>query len=144
MTFETDAITFRGQDLYLRQASSLSPRTDYIHPSILHGHWTFTSPTIYLAHHPITAVFGYQRLGGYLMMGSPTTSLIRTAGIIALNSEDLYSIRPGSQNSQTRDGINYAQLVAKGKFDPSTDNRLKSPSGNGPIRFSGLAESCTG
>lgn len=64
-TFSTSAITFRGQELYLRTVISIQPdgvRTEiqsekgYIRPSVLRGPFTFTSPTIYIAHHSMFVV----------------------------------------------------------------------------------------
>jgi hypothetical protein len=54
----TTAITFKGQDLYLRSeivnGTTRMADNTYVKPSVLHGLWTFTSPTIYLAHHAVS------------------------------------------------------------------------------------------
>lgn len=121
LTFVTTAITFRGQDLYLlgtEDAYNLpfTKPPKHVSPSILYGDWTLTSPTIYLAHHPITGVIK----GWTEMYSSATewTTLIRPAGLLTLEEEDMYSYRPIHKNRKITNALQYAQLVARGSFDP--------------------------
>jgi hypothetical protein len=135
-----DAITFRGQDLYLRKVDNMDWRAgfngsrnyqldedfydeirplldvdrEYIEPSVMKGPWTFTFPTVYLAHRPITRRVNMFNLrdGGEVS----TDLLIRTAGIITLRPEDVFTRRP---NYSITDGVEYEKLVANGSFHPT-------------------------
>ena len=88
----TNAITFRGKDCYPRSRISIYGNTtsspypierSYLKPSVLSGSWEFTSPTIYLAHHPITVGSGD---------GAQWLDKTWEAGIILLQEDDVYSI----------------------------------------------------
>jgi hypothetical protein len=156
--FTTDAITFRGQDLYLRTingqewedyyrsgnvtdpgyeerdevwhatalpvlSSALSILTSTSYPlvsSVLRGDWRFTSPTVYLAHRPITGVQWSVNLADkpeeqftYFRQ-----TFIQTGGIIPLKPEDIFSLRINHQNDRIG-GVSVAQLIANGSFHPA-------------------------
>jgi hypothetical protein len=115
-TFTTDAITFRGQDLYrLKRHNDEWILTEHhVLPSVLRGQWTFTYPTQYIAHRPLT---GYS-IGNWGQHGARDTlnRTSLTAGILALQSDDIYSSRPKRERFGNS-GTSYAQLVAKGDFN---------------------------
>lgn len=117
--FSTDAITFRGQNILKAGRDPIAQLVDNFNSSVLRGSWTFTSPTIYLAHHAVTAYFydlGYAQISDSVS----TRSIVRTAGVSALAPEDLFSIRPIHRNSRAKDWKEYARLVAEGSFVPNT------------------------
>lgn len=119
------AVTFRGQDLYWIGWSSIGGSSSFTTPkyvgmSVMNGPFTFTSPTIYLAHHPIT--FKY---ADFSNLPSPTSRLsVRSAGIVELKSKDVSSISSGRNpgvdfsavESDPKYDMEYASLVAGGKF----------------------------
>jgi hypothetical protein len=130
----TDAITFRGQDLYVRSINgenwksahltsvdtefynalfwrkNQQKENDYFESSVMKGDFTFISPTVYLAHRTIfhDLIFEPVELG----RGFRKRKFIRTEGIIPLHATDVFSLRP----IQTMGGIQYANLVANGSF----------------------------
>jgi hypothetical protein len=119
----TSAITFQGQDLYIRTylisdyfTETRRSLSQYIEPSVLTGPFVFTYPTIYLAHHPIT-VRQFFTKSGNSTAEEETESVIRPAGIIALNSTDIFSMAPVASGVTVNDGLKYAQLIAKGQFN---------------------------
>jgi hypothetical protein len=110
------AITFRGPDLYPLSWSAIGggrpfgTEIQHIGPETITGPFTFTSPTIYLAHHPVT--FAYTSHIGF---GDSTESAsVMPPGTISLRPQDVSSIIP--QRSSYRNGTQYASLVANGKF----------------------------
>jgi hypothetical protein len=117
-TIVTSAITFNGQNLYLRkskigQEGFKIVQTHFIPSSVLPGPFTFIEPTIYLAHHPISLF----NMGGF---GGEPDALLSPPGILTLKSSDIYSIRP--KGSEFRHSANYAQLVAHGQYlNPQVD-----------------------
>lgn len=124
----TSAITFKGRDLiskyYIKSnitGGDFQSKNSFLGSSVLSGPFTFTSPTVYLAHHPISArewimgkhdPFAYQTE----LLGE-VSSVIRTASIIPLSPNDIFSVRLA--RGSERDGIQFAQLVAKGEFQPN-------------------------
>jgi hypothetical protein len=78
-TFSTDAITFRGLELWLGGVIEEPGTTS----SVLRINFTFTSPTVYIAHHAIvsTLLSGKKR---------PERTII-SAGIIPVNATDIYT-----------------------------------------------------
>lgn len=104
-----------------------------IGPSILYGNFTFVSPTVYLAHHAMTAsigtqsmsmitgtVFPYEVSGGDAAFNfSSTKTIIRSAGVIPLHPNDVSSIYLSLDPSEPQ-GTAFAQLVAQGKFSWSS------------------------
>jgi hypothetical protein len=151
-----DAIAFKGQDLELvswaqtagtpltdkislgpedvrETSSSVGTSTDSNIPrfSVLSGPWTFKSPTIYVAHRPISLVSGdYNYPEDWFTAtdfnishyGTSTTILARPAGVMPLDPTDLYSLEM-LHNTKIQDGIQFAQLFAKGEFDPKITTR---------------------
>jgi hypothetical protein len=110
------AVTFRGRDLYLDSVSTFGEQVDhyekpYINRSTMKGPFTFTSPTIYLAHHAIT--FDYSNEVEPRSFSAASRS-VRPAGVIGLKSADVSSVVPlhPTYNNDTE----YASLVANGKF----------------------------
>jgi hypothetical protein len=122
------AITFSGQDLYYRRTVNLDDiamlrdtrqekqTVKYITASVMTGNFTFVSPTVYLAHHAITAVVS-RDLEGFAFDSTETMSLMK-AGIIPLHPTDVYSLSPVFHSTIAQNKTQYAQLVAQGKFDP--------------------------
>ena len=113
---------FRGQDLYLQSktyveegedspgAFTVSWNKSVFGPSVLKGTFTFTSPTIYLAHYAISLATLNAPFGDI-------TTQIRSAGIIPLRPDQIFSLhRPRVDVSQLP-GMEYAKLVAKGRYN---------------------------
>jgi hypothetical protein len=146
--FTTDAITFKGQDLYLRTINGQDflqyyilgkggsggydeeveklreiPRIiageSYVRSSIMLGDWSFTSPTIYMAHKAITAKHYIQvpKHESTSAMDWYTPHLIQSAGIIPLEPHDISSLRLNHQSGHINH-VRIAQLIAKGAFHP--------------------------
>jgi hypothetical protein len=111
----TDAITFRGQDIYRRYDGghtlpSANNRSQlYIGTSVLSGPFTFTSPTVYLAHHQIVA--------SIINRMDISLKTLRPAGLLSLKSEQVYSVRPEIPEVLSLDGLKYARRVARGDFE---------------------------
>jgi hypothetical protein len=153
-TITVDAITFKGQDLYLRSiitatdctqvdeingdlttySDTIPYQTGYVTSSILTGPFTFKYPTVYLAHHPISVAFN-RVVDTTMHEGRESPIFIkkeprftRSAGIIALNAGDVYSMRPKGADLRwgTKDGLDYAQAVAQGKYTQYTDTPARS------------------
>jgi hypothetical protein len=140
-TVVTTAIEFKGQDLYLRSRFIHRDGTDfhyddewrakedehdkYNQPVTMFGNYTFVSPTLYLAHHAVTAVVGWE-LAESGQRWKEAHSL-RAGGVIPLNSTDLYSLAPIHHNTLVKNGIHYAQQVMQGQFNPS--NILQADNG---------------
>ncbi|KAF2435290.1 hypothetical protein EJ08DRAFT_692557 [Tothia fuscella] len=137
-TIETSALTFRGSDLYLKsvvsehdgERSTIHVEISTVYSSVLTGPFTFTYPTIYMAHRDITVKRFrgdiYQTvIEGELVATAGDeflTSTNRPAGIMPLRPEQVFSIKPlhgvtGLNEEQ------YARSVAQGKFRlPSTQD----------------------
>jgi hypothetical protein len=91
----------------------------YILPSTMYGTWTFTYPTVYLAHREITANMVHSVRSGPAFI---TFLSIRPAGIIPLDRDDISSVRWIMYHNNTiKGGLETAQLVAKGLFRPTVD-----------------------
>jgi hypothetical protein len=110
-------ITFRGTDLYrlswIAKGHTHTWKDPVVDPTTITGPWVLTSPNIYLAHRPITAVsFGLEdgSLGDFSL--DEITETIRTAGLITLQSDDLYSQRPSY--FKTNGGVELARKIANG------------------------------
>jgi hypothetical protein len=97
----TSAITFRGQDLY--KIDPEAPTRTYVRPSVLMGPFTFTSPTVYMAHHPISR-------------NTQPFEIIRPAGIEPIRAEDIIT-SVGIMHTSLSDVVSYVQKVAKGKYE---------------------------
>jgi hypothetical protein len=122
-----DAITFQGDDLYLRTLTRnydppVSPQETMtfngspIGTSVLTGPFTFTSPTVYLAHHRIIGSVAINTSNSSKTEWS--TTLIRSAGVMPLNANQVYSVRPPRTNVVQTPGLTYAQLIASGIYNP--------------------------
>jgi hypothetical protein len=107
------AITFRGQDLY-RLGRSTSGRSfgrpKHIGTSVMNGPFTFTSPTHYLAHHPLT--FTFWDGNGFNFTSSSLS--VRPSGIIELHPTNVISHVP--KITSYKNDIEYARRVANGEF----------------------------
>jgi hypothetical protein len=139
-TITTDAITFRGQDLYLRSVNSVpiseyppekmgwdvgfvfgdiatNKSERYFTSSVMKGDFTFVYPTVYLAHRPITRQLQMRpRWKGWGHNNFAMNKLVRSEGIIPMSSTDVFYMRP---INQTMDGLEYAKSVAKGLYRPT-------------------------
>jgi hypothetical protein len=108
-------ITFRGQNLYWVGWSDIggtsrSLKPTHISASVMKGPFTFTSPTIYLAHHPLTFAYVDIMMEEYII----SSMSVRPAGIIELKPTDVYSMVP--KHPINRNYTEYVSLVANGKF----------------------------
>jgi hypothetical protein len=131
-TVTLDAITFQGENVFLRTAlvsygspyftvSTLMTDNDTPTPTktTLKGPFTFTSPTIYLAHNPIlmSTFTRDDRVENNTFSWS--TSVLRTAGVIALGADEVYSLRESRTDAAQISGLEYARLIASGKYQPT-------------------------
>jgi hypothetical protein len=118
-THVTTALTFAGDDIYIKAISQsgswINLLNPFISPSVLPGPFTFTYPSVYIAHHPITR-------DDYRKVGENTTqsdSILYPAGIFELAPTDIYSRAWNRQTLNPERGLKYAKLVAAGEFHPS-------------------------
>jgi hypothetical protein len=146
-------ITFRGQDLYSRCAwpegltqfysrpgfdminefanrhcgnpGGFGPWT-YINTSVLAGTWTFTSPNVYLAHHPVTVEDGR-------FYTTPRRVYTWPAGVIEINKADVSTVI-----NVPNKPANFAQLVAKGLYQGPVSLEGGPPSKTLPLNFRDL------
>lgn len=128
-TVSTNVVQFRGQDLYQREeswivsgstTSAVSSSWAYNTPWNMTGDFKFVSPTVYVAHHPITAkIFEITASCNELGCGERTQelpdSLMRPSGIIPVHSTDVSSALPRYE-SKTFNGLEYAHKMASGLF----------------------------
>jgi hypothetical protein len=121
----TSAITFRGQDLYLREQSEEgSPsrtfhwkdnKIDYTTSSVLTGPFTLTWPTAYLAHHPIFV--DVLKNGPVENDENWENHIPRSpAGIMPLHTTDLASLQVTILNRNLPTGVDFARAVASGEW----------------------------
>jgi hypothetical protein len=121
-------VPFRGQDLYrlawAKDGSTVPWHDPMIEPSIMTGSWELTSPTLYLAHRPITVYRDGRKDGGGGGMFSLNMSIetIRSAGIVALHSRDVFSRRPLLFKSDG--GTELARSIANGLWRPEPGQLL--------------------
>lgn len=141
----TTAISFRGQDLHeLNHTLRMEGMRDFIQttklhrvgPSVLYGNFTFISPTIYIAHHPITASIqpyspdrNLDRLfieHAILDMDNPEfeevkNGLQRTqiapAGTFAVNVKDILTKRLPISASGASQMLDYVRSIAMGRYN---------------------------
>jgi hypothetical protein len=118
-TVTISAITFAGQDLYTRLwvgfNSTTERSTRTVSSSVMHGSWTFISPTVYLAHRPISAASGVFFTDGIETLFMPDKATqIRPAGVMTLRSDDVYTRR---LLFPTENGVARARQIAAGTFD---------------------------
>jgi hypothetical protein len=148
-----DEIIFRGQDRYFLGQSTMGSSTDFGKPqhagrSTMKGPFTFTSPTIYVAHHEIT--FSYEDIialpnagpldtGHKYALGLPDVeSSVRPAGILAMHSTDVSSIRANRRTDLNE--FAYASLVASGKYRPEENGQGSDMASYVPFNFADLQD----
>jgi hypothetical protein len=103
--------------------------TESVGTSVLKGPFTFTSLTVYLAHHAIVGQTMTQFPGNFTPVWG--TTMIRSAGIVPLRADQVSSVRPLRQNALQMSGLAYAQLVANGTYDQAQySNRWEMSSFN--------------
>jgi hypothetical protein len=120
----TDAITFSGVDIYLRtvQWNGSSPSTfdrTWITPAVLKFStpYTFSSPSVYVAHHPVTAVFPVYipSESGEYVTRSTLSTVIGKLQIIEMRSDQLFSASADGLIGILESGGSWARAVANGK-----------------------------
>jgi hypothetical protein len=118
----SNSITFDGQDVYPRGmiigGNYTRLQEGYVSPYSLPGLFTFTSPTVYIAHRQIRVL--------YTSMNGPaesfntalpgTTMEVRPPGVLPVDPKSIFSLRHFPRN--TVSGIEFARIVASGKYDP--------------------------
>jgi hypothetical protein len=118
-TWVRDKITFPAQSLQLRTIIGNNTanwiNTETLAASVLLGPFTFTYPTVYIAHRPITTVLGYLDTNSSSYYYRYSTG-IGSAGVIGVASTDVFSAVPEARNTER--GLDYARKVANGQFDP--------------------------
>jgi hypothetical protein len=122
-TIVKTAITFRGQELYgpfdnHLSASKFLSTGVIVHSSVMTGNFTFTYPTVYLAHHPVTAAISEFRT---LMndWDAYREELVLTGGVIPLRSEDVSSIYTTFSIEPT--GLAFVSSVISGLYQGNTE-----------------------
>lgn len=123
-SYVTTAITFNGADLYLlnetahyqnKKPVTLTWNTTRASPSTLYGNFTFYSPTIYIAHQPITAYIGRYNSERNIYDSFVTTQ-IASAGIIAVEMENiLYAPLPFTAPTASQN-LEYIRAMAMGRY----------------------------
>jgi hypothetical protein len=119
----TDKITFLGSNIYLRgtvdQSGITSERIDFIYvsSSVMTGNFTFTSPTVYIAHPAIVPLLKTTALNPASFNSSTQPDYATMeGGIVALKENEVFLLRP--HRREITNGTNYALMVAQGKFSP--------------------------
>jgi hypothetical protein len=125
-TITTSALTFQGDDLFPRsyaytgydgQLTSGELDAKSAVRSVLSGPFTFTYPTVYIAHHPITLYDVDPRMDERWRLGRMDDWIYRStkpAGVVPVHSTDIFSIHP---KEETRvHGLQFAQQIANGKL----------------------------
>jgi hypothetical protein len=111
-------ITFQGQNLFERgnieSGTTKIDEGEWMTSSVLRGTFTFTSPTVYIAHHPISARFEHGPRVPFLR------TLLKPAGILTIDPADVSSIRPLPPKNAAVPS-DYAVLVASGLYKPDLD-----------------------
>jgi hypothetical protein len=143
VTATRDIIKFRGQDLYIRRINGRNmtgeqkfdggryrqggayPDGNYLLPWTLTTKVTFTSPTMYLAHRPISRRWMAQPRNVSWSTAFGTEVSFLPAGIITLNSTDIFSVRP--DRFMTLPGLEYARQVAQGSFHNTLNFHVRVP-----------------
>jgi hypothetical protein len=144
--FTTDAITFRGQDLYLRSVNSMN-WMDY-YQSVLYrsggvpddfgaevkrslyklmfgpsdGGFSRISQSVMSSNFRFTSptiYLAYRPITFAMLSGHKQSITVREASVIPLKKEDVSTVRP---DYEIKEGSNYAQLVANGSFHPVLNN----------------------
>jgi hypothetical protein len=135
----TDAITFKGQDLYLLNRTIAAPIADGIlstwvafdpmvetRSSVMYGNFTFVSPYIYIAHHPITASISSINRSGPGALRDPfgrflpvfrTTQTVAPSGIIMIDPKDIMSAQIPIVASQPWQTLEYVRSLAMGRYE---------------------------
>jgi hypothetical protein len=134
-------ITFKGRDLYLRSINGqelgqyvqkhlgegpIKDLTDEyaqytglweegliqrLEPSVMTGRWVFTSPTIYLAHRPISLKITWAEQDASVI--DYIKAPLSPEGIIEIKAEDISTVMPRYNSMRDED---YARLVANGSY----------------------------
>ena len=120
--FTTTAISFAGKDLYLQHVILDNKTTTYtkieIKPSVMYGNWTFWSPTVYLAHHPITRMDQFFYMSQNISEPFTKGSIIYSPGVFPLLPQHVYTVAPLRPDVAVLNGVEYARKAAKGEYDP--------------------------
>lgn len=122
-TFSTDAITFRGLELWLEGVIEEPGTTS----SVLRTNFTFTYPTVYIAHHPIVSSY----LSG--RRNRPHRTII-PAGIVPVNATDIYT-----SSLNIPDATEWARRIGRGERIQGPRN-LNPPGALKRLNFSDLQE----
>jgi hypothetical protein len=130
------AVTFRGQDLYEAGRSHIrnsyfTQAPTYVSPSTIKGPFTLTSPTIYLAHHPLT--FRYN--SNIDPESISESQSVKPAKVIHLMPADVSSIIP--LHPDYSNNTEYASLMANGKFNVPTNKPIVTTI---PLNFANLPD----
>jgi hypothetical protein len=131
----TDRITFRGVDL-VKIEDGAKTKASFVPPSVLTGYFEFTSPTVYIAHHPVSAsiapIILFNKTQGTFTYeasstGAATSTLVRPGGSIAVFPGDISSIRVLRGEpygiGKAVDAKEYIRQIAAGTFDAMSLDR---------------------
>jgi hypothetical protein len=142
-TLVTSNIEFRGPDVQLLSSSvrgTAYPGPKALNtPFILSGTWTFTSPTLYVAHRPMTANILFESItfgdGGFTTVKASTNPItFRPSGVFGVKETDLTLLHPVHRNSYVKNGVEYARQVANGEFQPMMTSRWPFDLYTTPVR----------
>ena len=132
------AITFRGKDIYGPYNTRPFPaaidslKKEFVGTSVLYGNWTLFSPTVYIAHHPITfSVTQKSLLGSGLFdkvsVEQAYSDAVLPAGVLPVRAEDVSSVYSVVDGEAT--GLAWVTNVINGRYMPY---RFK----HGPLSYS--------
>jgi hypothetical protein len=131
-TFVTSDIAFRGPDVQLLSSSVRGtvypgPKASNT-PFTLSGTWTFTSPTVYVVHRPMTANILFESItfgdGGFTTVKASTVPVpFRPSGVFGVKETDLTLLHPVHRNQRVKNGVEYARQIANGEFQPMMTSR---------------------
>jgi hypothetical protein len=134
-------IKFPGKNSYSLAWETITEHDPRIEPSVLTGSWIVTSPDILLAHRPMVLT-SYTHEPGRGEFGDAirTVSTLRSAGIITLQPQDVYSRT--EPVFRTKGGIDEARMMANGSWRLAADRLvtgwLNFPVQTVPVNFAHL------
>lgn len=116
------AITFRGKDIYGPYVTDIYPppidylKKRFIGPSVMYGNWTLFSPTVYIAHHPITLSITQRNLLSvdHNSIEHAYSNAVLASGILPLRPEDVSSVYSVVDGEPT--GLEWVSSVINGRY----------------------------
>ena len=112
---------------------------DRVMPSVMTGDWTFTSPSVYVAYHQVTALVYRHTVADQSVLYM--SKVIAPSGVLTMRPNDVSSIVPYHREQPAINGYNYAQLVARGEYNPVLNEFINYASqGTTVLNYQNLAD----